>query len=91
MIAAVEEQNPPIWSSTQQKNRVDLHSFLDKDLNTVYLVRWDFFCVTMTESEEQEPFPSRERSVSRRFETTQEAKSAPLGSHIWKHSRGGLG
>jgi hypothetical protein len=28
---------------TLAQNRLSLHSFLDKDLNTVYLVMWNFF------------------------------------------------
>jgi hypothetical protein len=37
-----------------------MHSFLDKEFNTVYLesVR---FCMTMSESEERDPFPGRKR------------------------------
>jgi hypothetical protein len=50
-----------------QKVFLILHSSLDKDFNTVYLVFWSIFCVAMSESEELEPFPGSKRVFSRRF------------------------
>src|ERR1035437_3214667 len=56
--AASADTNPLICSLCQQNNCVSAHSFLDKNLNSVYLTVVEFFCTEMSESAEQEPFPS---------------------------------
>ena len=42
-IAGAADENPATCSSQTQKNCANPHSFLDKEINSVYLLSWSFF------------------------------------------------